>query len=382
MTKKVDILIIGAGIGGLTTAVACNKAGFTTLIIEKESQPSEIGAGIWLAPNALEIYRELNLTNNLFDLGFAIKQIKLASTSSGQLHTLTLDRSKFNILAIHRARLQKYLTEHVLLKDVYFGKSITSIEQNDTGVSVELNTGEILCGKILVGADGLHSQVRNLFFQKNVVRYSGSSSFRGIVNLSILPDSIDNTSYQIWAPGCKLGYSFISNHEKYWYISFKSKPGNYFNKDDAHSTALTLTSKFFVNHIKLIEQTCPHSTIQTDISDLLPLKTWYNNRICLLGDAAHATTPHLGQGAAQAIEDAMALAFSLKKLGLNAKALKNYHQVRHKKAEYLVRKAKTYGKMSEWHSPFLQAIRDTIIRKTPKFLINYTTDKIFLPVIK
>ncbi|STX51595.1 NAD dependent epimerase/dehydratase [Legionella busanensis] len=382
MTKNVDIIIVGAGIGGLTTAIACNKAGFSTLIVEKESQPSEIGAGIWLAPNALEIYEELNLTINLFDLGFAIKQIKLDSTYSGSLRTLTLDKYKFNILAIHRGRLQKYLIDQIVPTDIYFGKRITSIEQNETGVNVQLNTGEILSGKILVGADGLHSQVRDLFFQKNVLRYSGSSSFRGIVSLTTPAGSPDYTSYEIWAPGCKFGYSFISNHEKYWYISFKSKSGNYFHKDEVYNTALAITSKFFVNHINLIEQTYPSNIIQTDISDLLPLKAWHNNRICLLGDAAHATTPHLGQGAAQAIEDAMALALSLKKLGLNSWALKNYHNIRYKKAEYLVRKAKIYDNISEWHYPVLQALRDTLIKTTPRFFINKTTDKVFLPVIK
>ncbi|MGQ3887671.1 FAD-dependent monooxygenase [Legionella sp. CNM-1927-20] len=378
MTKHVDILIVGAGIGGLTTAIACNQAGFSTLILEKEPQSSEIGAGIWLAPNALEVFRELKIVNNLFDLGFEIKQIRLDSISSGKLQTLTFDRYRFNILAIHRARLQKYLTEQILPEGVYFGSHINSIEQNEIGVSVQLNTGKSFYSKILVGADGLRSQVRDLFFKKDVIRYSGSSSFRGIINLSTDPNPIDHTSYEIWAPGCKLGYSFISNNEKYWYISFKSKPESYFQKNEVHSAALAIASKYFVNHLELIEETSPNKVIQTDISDLLPLKAWSNNRVCLLGDAAHATTPHLGQGAAQAIEDAMALAFSLKKFGLNSQALKNYHLIRYKRAEYLVRKARTYGKISEWRSPILQAMRDFIIMKTPKFLINQNTDKIYL----
>ncbi|QDP72321.1 FAD-binding protein [Legionella israelensis] len=378
---SVDVLIMGGGIGGLTTAIACQQAGFSSLILERASDFSEVGAGIWIAPNAMQIFDRLEIISGLTELGYPIDQIHLSSTYSGELQVMNFQRYKFNILAIHRARLQKYLAQCIEQDQILFGRQVIHIEQESEEVTVQLASGETFRAKILVAADGLHSQVRKLIFKNDKTQYSGSSSFRGIVKLNPHSNHMDHTSYEIWAPGCKFGYSFISTSEQYWYLCFKAKAHTYLKSNEMHSFAKKLVAKYFLAQIDLIDQTAPGQIIQTDLSDLSPLPYWSDKRIALLGDAAHATTPHLGQGAAQAIEDAMALSLALKKYGLNEQALTRY-LIRHQKAEYLVRKARAYGNMSESSSPFFQIIRDMAIRNTPQFIMDKMSDKIFIPVIQ
>ncbi|KTC85004.1 FAD-dependent monooxygenase [Legionella brunensis] len=381
-SKSIDILIIGGGIGGLTTAIACHQVGFSTLILERSPHFSEIGAGIWIPPNAMQIFKMLNISEGFSELGYPIKKIKLATTHSGKLKEMSFRRYKFNILAIHRAKLQEFLAQHIQENSILFDTNISGIHQNDAEVTVQLTTGEILKTKILVGADGLHSQVRHVMSHENGIRYSGSTSFRGIAKLDTNTNNMGNTSYEIWAPGCRLGFSLISAQEVYWYLTFATRPQNYFSQEEIFSLALSLVRKHFPQHINIIHCTKPQHIIQTDISDLKPLKHWSKNRIGLLGDAAHATRPNLGQGAGQAIEDAMALSLSLKKHGLEAKALEAYHAIRYKKTRFIVNQARFLGKMCHWSLPVLQSIRDFAIRNTPKFIEQKMMDKIYRPVIE
>lgn len=384
-SQNADILIIGAGIGGLTTAVACNQKGFSTIILERASELSEIGSGIWLAPNALQVYEMLGLVDELTALGHPIYQIKLCSTYSGEVRVTDInerwEQCKYPILAIQRIRLQKFLAKQLGSERIVFGAQINNIEQDEEGITVQLADDKRITARILVGADGLNSQVRRSIFHSNGLRYSGMSSFRGIAKPSH-PMQETHTSYEIWAPGCRLGTSFISTDEMYWYLTFDAKLQNHFPPEMRHQTALALVKKYFANHIELIQQTDPKQIIQTDLSDLKIIKKWTHQRVCLLGDAAHATTPNLGQGSAQAIEDSMALALSLKKYGLTPKALNVYNTVRVKKAHYVVNKSWEIGKICHLRCKPLQAVRDFAMRWTPNFIENKMFNRLYTPVIQ
>ncbi|QLZ68529.1 monooxygenase [Legionella sp. PC1000] len=380
-SKNVDILIIGAGMGGLTCAIACKQAGFLTTVLERNSEPGAIGAGIWLPPNALQVYEQIEILKDLFPLGYCINQINLISAFSGKLRETNLnnylDKYKFTLLALHRARLLNFLVEKTGFQSIQFNSHIKNLKHHDSNVSVILENGEKITAKILIGADGIHSTIRNLVFGNTPIRYSGTSSFRGVINLSGITKG-RHEAYEIWAPGHRLGYSLISEKEMYWYLTFDAKQSCFIPNDERYQMLLTFAEKYLTSEVELFQNMQPEQIIQTDISELKRIKQWNYNRICLLGDAAHAMTPNLGQGAAQAIEDALTLTLSLKKHGLNEHALSAYNATRIKKVRYIVTKSWEIGKMCHIQSKILQAIRDYLIRMTPHFIEESAMDRIYV----
>lgn len=380
-SKNVDVLIVGAGIGGLTCAIACKQAGFSTTVLESNSEPSNIGAGIWLPPNALQVYEQIGILNDLFPLGWCINQINLISTFSGTLRETNLnnylDKYKFTLLALHRARLLNFLVGKTGLQSIQFNTHIKQVKQNDSDVTVFLENGESITAKILIGADGIHSTVRNLVFGNKQIRYSGTSSFRGVINLSGIAEG-KHESYEIWAPGHRLGYSLISDNEIYWYLTFGGNQSCFLPENERYRMLLNFVEKHLTSQVELFQAMKPEQIIQTDISELKPISQWNYKRICLLGDAAHAMTPNLGQGAAQAIEDALALTLALKRHGLNEYALAAYNATRIKKVNYILIKSREIGKICHIQSKILQAIRDYLIRITPHFIEEKIMNRIYI----
>lgn len=385
-STQVDVLIIGAGIGGLTAGLACRQAGFSTLILECKEKPSEAGAGIWLPPNALQVYEHLGLIHDLFPIGCNINQINLMSTFSGMLRQTDLrnylNEYKFTILALHRARLLNYLIEKTESNSFLFNQHITEIQQQNASVAVSLNGGDCITAKIIVGADGIYSLVRDLIFRKSQIRYSGSSSFRGIITLHKETTLEKDEVYEIWAPGCRLGYSFISENEIYWYLTFDAKQSCIMPSSEKYQFLSECVDLHFPKQSKLMRTMHPERIIQTDLTDLAPLKQWNHHRICLLGDAAHAMTPNLGQGAAQAIEDALALATMLKRFGLNQNALTEYNAIRIKKVNYIVKKSWNLGKLCHMSSRPKQATRDFLVRNMPHRLENKIMNQMYSPLVQ
>ena len=145
-------------------------------------------------------------------------------------------------------------------------------------------------------------------------RYSGSSSYRAIArSANLLSPELGHDAYEIWGKGCRLGFSKISADDYYWYMTFDSDPDKSFSPVARRAHAESLFCKFFPRWTGLLENTQSDEILQTDISDLKRLHTWSSDRIGLIGDAAHATTPNLGQGGAMAIEDAYSLTMRSKR---------------------------------------------------------------------
>ncbi|STY29661.1 NAD dependent epimerase/dehydratase [Legionella wadsworthii] len=385
-STQVDVLIIGGGIGGLTAGLACRQAGFSTLILECKDKPCEAGAGIWLPPNALQVYEHLGLIHDLFPFGCNINQINLMSTFSGMLRQTNLknylNEYKFTILALHRARLLNYLLQKTERNSLLFNQYIAEVQQQDASVTVSLNGGERITAKIIIGADGIHSLVRDLIFGKSQIRYSGSSSFRGVITLHEETALKKDEVYEIWAPGCRLGYSFISNNEIYWYLTFDAKQSCIFSSKEKYQFLSKCVDQHFPKQSELMRTMHPERIIHTDLTDLVPLKQWNHHRICLLGDAAHAMTPNLGQGAAQAIEDALALATTLKRFGLNQNALFEYNAIRIKKVNYIVKKSWDFGKLCHLRSRPKQATRDFLVRNMPHRVENKIMNQMYTPLVQ
>jgi 2-polyprenyl-6-methoxyphenol hydroxylase-like FAD-dependent oxidoreductase len=199
-----------------------------------------------------------------------------------------------------------------------FGTEVANLNCGANAVSVLLTDDSRITAKIVVGADGIHSRIRHLASLGGETRFSGSSSYRAIArNANLFPPELSHDAFEIWGKGCRLGFSKINADDYYWYLTFDSGRDSSFPPVVRRAHAESLFRTVFPRWTGLLENTQSDEILQTDITDLKRLPTWSSDRIGLIGDAAHATTPNLGQGGAMAIEDAYSLTDAVEKVGLN-----------------------------------------------------------------
>jgi 2-polyprenyl-6-methoxyphenol hydroxylase-like FAD-dependent oxidoreductase len=377
MTQEWDVIIVGGGIGGLSCAHFARRAGLRVLILERSPGLNEVGAGLQLAPNAQAALREINLLDQLMPLGWKLKQVELRSTRSGLLSTM--EAGADGLLTIHRAQLQKGLAQGLDADLLRFGVQIHAIHEHGDRVQVTLPQGETLLSKILIAADGVRSQVRSLLFPAVTYRYSGTSSYRGIVQgAGLLKDP--HLGAEIWGPGCRLGYSPINHADVYWYLTFDAPPQETKTPAERKAHALQLM-EHFPEYKAMIERTELDHIIHTDIGDIKPTVHWVQGRVALMGDAAHATTPNLGQGAAQALEDAWALGLALQKFGPEPLALEAYQTARQDKALWIVRQSWSFQSICHLKKPWQQSLRDFAVKHLPAALQQSNLKRIYTPEV-
>jgi 2-polyprenyl-6-methoxyphenol hydroxylase-like FAD-dependent oxidoreductase len=365
---NVDILIQGAGIGGLTLAIALIRKGYNVRIVERASRLSEVGAGIWMAANPMQVFDRLGFAEKIIAAGWTVHRLTLQDYNGETLQASDLSAVAkffgFETVALHRSVLQRVLSEQLPSDVVTFGTEAKNLSQSTDAVSVLLTDGSRINAKIVVGADGIHSQIRKLASLGGKTRYSGSSSYRAITNGAILLSPEPNhDAYEIWGKGCRLGFSKISADDYYWYMTFDSDPDRSSSPIARRAHAESLFCKFFPKWTPLLENTQSDEILQTDISDLKRLQSWSSDRIGLIGDAAHATTPNLGQGGAMAVEDAYSLTDAVEKVGLNRKAFELYEKQRREKVDWTVSTSWNIGRMCHLKNPVLRSLRNVALSK-------------------
>lgn len=360
MSNK-NINIIGAGIGGLTSALTLRKAGFQSHIFERAQSIEPLGAGIILASNAMQVMRYLGLSERLAKKGHPLDKMKIVDPKLALLSVVDLDnvRQTFGIgsLAIHRADLQQLLIEEVGMEHISLGKELIKINKEEDFMltfadSVHLKTS------MLIGADGIRSAVRNHLIDHVPIRLADQYCWRGIVTYD-LPARFNRELNEIWGKGKRFGFVRVNSKQVYWYAlvnSGMSKQKDFNIKEmfrDCHPDVQ-----------ELIERIDISGSIKGEVMDIKPMSTWGREGACLLGDAAHATTPNMGQGACQAIEDAYVLAKCLQKYSAS-EALDKYLSLRVKKAHMVTNDSWAIGKISQLNNNLGIYFRNKLMRMTP-----------------
>ncbi len=365
MKKK--FAVIGAGIAGLTTALAFERKGIDYQVFEKAPELNEVGAGIWLAPNALQVLNSLNILKQVQESGNTIDRITLCKNDLSPLTDIdqdfTISTFGFSTIATHRARLQKILFDQIPRRKIQLNKEFIAYEiVNNEKLNVRFGDNTTIETDFLIGADGINSKVRMQLFPNSAIRYSGQTCWRGIANIK-LDQEYHHRGMELWGNQIRFGISRISEGKVYWFAVALDKRNQ---KDHVGSTKQKLLRMFCSFHpmIKdIITATPQESMIRNDIIDLKPLKKWYKKKACLIGDAGHATTPNMGQGGAQAIEDAFYLSSIIEQQPSEA-AFELFHQKRRKKVNSIVKQSWATGKMSHWK--YGRSLRNLILKNIPK----------------
>ena len=363
--------IIGAGIGGLATALAFENKGIDYQIFEKANKLDEVGAGIWLAPNALQVLDSLNVLKEVISYGNIINRITIGkqdlSPISDSKQDFVKEKFGFSTIAIHRAILQKILFDKVPKEKVFLNKSFQSFsELASNKIEVKFNDNSKIETDFLIGADGINSKVRKQMFPESRKRYSGQTCWRGVTKFS-LEDKYLHQGFELWGNNIRFGISKISNDKVYWFAVALSKQNSKDKTIKVQEKLLNLFSEFHPLVTKLISSTEINQIIKNDIYDLKPLKNWHQNNVCLIGDAGHATTPNMGQGGAQALEDAYCLS-NLIAENIDVNVFELFQQKRQKKVNLVVNQSWTTGKIAHWK--YGKRFRNFILKNVPKKIIE------------
>lgn len=378
-------LIIGGGIGGLTAAIALQKKGIDVQVFEQSPEIKEVGAGIWLAPNGMQIMDRLGFTDELSKLGNKISILSASDINGKPISRFDNEKDgiikKFGHthLGIHRASLQQFLYKQIPTDKVITSKLFLRYEESKDKVIAFFSDGSHYEGDLLVGADGIKSLVRKQLLGDIPLRYSGQTCWRGISDITLPADEI-NALTEVWMKkaGLRSAYTQINPHQVYFYITICSPPNGHDEKGKTKEKLHQLTKGVATLINEVINNTKDENLIRNDLFDFVPLKNWTRGKVALLGDAAHATTPNLGQGANQAIESAYYIAAALAENKNNIEAaLRQYQNTRMKKAHYITTRSWQLGQMSNYSSPLAQKLRNMIMRYSPRILTLREFDKVY-----
>lgn len=313
---KGRIIIIGAGIGGLTLANLLLRQGIDTLVCEQSSSLSEVGAGIQLSPNAIKVLRVLGLENRLRATAFAPEAFTGWDWRSGRqiyrtpIHPLYETRYGAPYLHVHRADLQHALAAQLPSTTLKLGTRLTGLRQEAGRVYLDFHDTEPLEADLVVGADGIHSVVRAALFGDAKARFTGNMCWRGVVRTAMLPpDLIPPTASNWLGPHGHVVHYYLRGGELVNFVAVREIAQWSAESWTTRSSRAVLLQAFSGWHPRvrtLFGQA--DKLYEWGLFDRDPLSQWSRDRVTLLGDAAHPMLPFLAQGAAQAMEDAYALA--------------------------------------------------------------------------
>ena len=368
------IAIIGAGIGGLTLAVALKRRGLRATVYEAAPKLEAIGAGIWLGANAMKVMERLELAPQLNAAGVPLTKIELADQST-MLSTVELERIRARLgqttVSILRSELQRVLVETVGTVNIATGKRAESVEPSGL---IRFTDGTTAQADIVVGADGLKSAVRQAV-EPAPLRYSGQTCYRGVAELELPPD-LQTVCRETWGGECRFGYSAVDARHVYWFAVTQTPAGGV-DEGPKKSLLTERYAKFPGVVPAILAATREEAISRLDIYDLQPLTKWWKESCVLLGDAAHAMTPNLGQGGGQAIEDAWSLARHIATCATPQEAFAKYQDERMARARHIVKVAWTVGQTAHWTNPLARALRNAVLRGTPDLFAQRNTDEIY-----
>lgn len=372
MTETVNI--IGAGIGGLTTALTLQQKGLNVKIFESSAEIKPVGAGIIMANNAMQVFQKLGIQDKIEKAGNKISYMKITDTRLNNISVVDLTEyeKKYGVhnIAIHRGELQKILANEVGYDNINLSKRLSKIEKTEV-FKLTFEDNSAVESKLVIGADGIKSVVRNQLFQESTLRNANQKCWRGICEID-LPEKYHNELNEAWGKGKRFGFVKISNQKVYWYALINSK-----NTKSDEVNLTEMFSEFHSDILKIISATGKKQIIVSDIIDLKLIYKWQGENVCLIGDAAHATTPNLGQGACQAIEDAYVIG-KLLGSGLSIEnTFEDYEKLRRKKAHSIVNTSWTLGKIAHIENRFGVWLRNFAMKSLPKSANKKQLDMIF-----
>lgn len=369
MNTSSTFTIIGGGIAGLTTAIALNRLGLRTTVFEAAPVVRPVGAGLVLAANAMQAISRLGISRKVAAHGRQLDAFTILDERGSPLTRtdtrLVNQRYGTHNFTIHRADLHRVLLGQLPTDTIRTGKRAVQLDQNDKGVTVRFDDDTTHTSDYLLVADGIHSPLRRQLLPDSTPRYAGYTCWRAVVDW---PGNTLTEATETWGSRGRVGVVPLTGDQVYWFACVnapaKSAPMR-------RTTVGDLAERFARYHApipQLLAHTPDEALLWNDIVDLKPLARYAFGRTLLLGDAAHATTPNMGQGACQAIEDAVVLASVLVRQPTAEQAFTAFEQRRMVRTHYVTNTSWRLGKLAQTTNPLLMALRNGLFRRLPASL--------------
>ncbi|MFF5703096.1 FAD-dependent monooxygenase [Streptomyces sp. NPDC012794] len=367
-------VVAGAGIGGLTAALALHRQGWRVTVCERAAAPAAVGAGIVLAPNALRAYDAIG-----FDATRAAGRAVPASLGVRRPDGARLSRADTAALAarygrpplaVHRAALTAALAQALPGGTLVYGAGVTAVD-GDGGRAVVRTAAGDLTADTVVAADGIHSALRRRHFPDHPgLHYAGETAWR-----TVLPSGPAAEAAETWGRGERFGTVPLADGRVYLYATAVVPEG--YRPADVRGELLRRFGTWHDPIPALLARIDPAAVLQHDLYDLAaPLPRLHDGRTAWIGDAAHAMTPNLGQGGCQAVEDAVVLAHLLRGRDVPA-ALAAYTRARLARTDAIRVRARRMGRVAALTHPLAVAARDLALRAAPASAARRALDDLF-----
>jgi len=336
-----------------------------------------VGAGILLSPNAFAVLDFLGVAEEASAAGVELEEFAVTDLALRPYQHLSAEWCKEHFshgrVTLRRSDLHAVLLSGLGDGVVRLGKELASLERASDGVRLTFNDGASVVADQVLGADGLRSRVHSSLFGEVPLRYAGQTTFRALVPFE-LPPSFARKGIEIWGGSIRFGFASTKPDEVYYFCVFDAAAGTSHSASDARSLMLRDLGAFPAVVRELVEATPDDALLQTDIYDFKPIPRWSVGPIGLIGDAAHATTPNLGQGGAQALEDAYHLDACVDP-GTGRLDLERFHRIRRAKTAHITNQSFLFGKLA--HASRFTGLRDWILRATPRWATLRQTARIY-----
>lgn len=385
------VLIVGGGIAGPALALFLDKAGIRSTIYEAHAELANIGGAICIAPNGMNVLAEIGLADRVADAGTPITSMAFHTPKGRLLGTMAYGQTAGAgrpAIALSRAVFHAMLLEAAAARGIaiHYGKRLAAIDDDGTRVSAKFEDGSAAQGDILIGADGIRSRVRRC-----ILPDAPEPAFTGLVGAGgFLPNSAvpnvepngEHVMHLVYGTKAFIGYAFgdrgTSDGAFWWYALARDTPLDAASRaaliGDAGMQALLAAGNNWSPDIRAMLAKTTRVIPPLDIFDMPSLATWSSGRVALIGDAAHAVSPHSGQGVSMALEDALVMARELRDAPTTEMAFATFLEKRRERTEKVIAFGRHSGN-SKRHGPVISFIQSLLmplfLRFAPSFAWVY-----------
>jgi len=321
--QKPTIAIVGAGMGGLAAAGTLRLAGMNVEVYEQAPQFERIGAGIQMMPNSMKVLRKIGVEERMRRTAFQPYSHLNRESDTGQvIRELPMPESLFGApyLCMHRADLHEALASVVPNGIVHLNKKLVGLDQHGGQVTLAFADGTRAQADAVVGADGVHSVVRDIIIGPDTPIHKGRIAYRAVFSSVLLkdPDVVGRSRTKWWGLDRHIViYYTTADRSQVYFVTSVPEPAEWLTRESWSATGdvkeLRHAYEGFHPEVRMVLDACPDCH-KWAILEREPLPRWSDGRVVLLGDACHPMTPYMAQGAATSIEDAAILARCLQEV--------------------------------------------------------------------
>jgi 2-polyprenyl-6-methoxyphenol hydroxylase-like FAD-dependent oxidoreductase len=368
MTKKV--IIIGGGICGLTTAISLSRAGLEVVVFERSDTLREVGAGLTLWTNGIYALKKIGVDEPILASGQVVQNFEFFNSKGRNLGKVDIQATQEKMgvphVSIHRMRLMNALENLIDVGEkVKFNHEFVSFTQDSASVHAHFANGHVETGDILLACDGFNSKARLAILHHDQKRYAGYTCWRGVTRIPSTYTTRGDIRHYV-GPGSQVGIFDVGHETVCWYATANVPAGRKETTDERKQQVLEKFADWPEEVLQIFQSTESDDYLKNDIYDRDPVGKWINDRVMLMGDAAHPTTPNLGQGACQAIEDASVIAECLQKHSSHRHAFARFARLRKRRTAQIVLSSRRAGEIGQQDNPLIVPVRNFVLEALVK----------------